>query len=142
MDLVHASPSKLPDCTYEYDILSGLDKDIHLQIIGKTILAGLRNPLLGHKSQYVLRGIPKRPAPPILERRPSEYGWAFHPKQGLCLRRILYWVNGIVALGIAFVPFWLGAIDKLDLQNAFAPVTFLGMLVALWLAIAALGHAL
>lgn len=143
MDVVFTSPSKLSDCAqYEYDRPAGLDADIHMRIIGRTILAGLRDPLLGRDTRTVLRGIPKRPAPPILERKPNEFGWAFHARQGLCLRRIMYWVNGIVALGFTFVPFWLGAIDKVDLQSAFAPVTFLGVLATLWLAIAALGHAL
>ena len=67
-------------------------------------------------------------------------GPAFHADQGLCLRRILYWTYAIIAFGVAFVPFWLTAIKELDLQNAFAPVTFLATLVMLWLCIAALGH--
>lgn len=136
-------PTQLSDCTqYEYSIQHGFSKDVHMRMIGAMILAGIRNPQVGRESQYVVRGIPKRPAPPKLQCKHKEYGWAFHPKYGLCLRRILYWVNGILALGITFVPFWLGAIDKLDLQNALAPVSFLGMVITLFLTISVLGNVL
>jgi hypothetical protein len=113
-----------------------------MRIVGEMILVGLEEPHRGRGLKVVLDGIPKRQVPPVLERKAMVSGWAFHAKQGLCLRRILYWVLGVVAFGITFVPFWLGVIDKLDLQNAFAPVTFLVTMVTLWLAIATLGHAL
>ena len=131
---------------YEYTIspeatqVGQLDPDIHMKIIGKVILEGLATPHLGRGSRTVLSGIPKRPAPPVLARKARASGWAFHAGQGLCPRRILYWTHAIIAFGVAFVPFWLGSIKELDLQNAFAPVTFLATLVMLWLCIAALAH--
>jgi hypothetical protein len=117
-------------------------RDVHMRIIGEMILAGLQAPHLGRGKKTVLSGIPKRPAPPVLERKALRSIWGFHAGQGLSVRRIIYWANGLVVLGLAFVPIWLGVINKLDLTNAFTPVTFLFALIMLWLSIAALDHAL
>lgn len=110
-----------------------------MKFIGDNIRAGLLKPDLGAGLSTVLNGIPKRSVPPLLERRAQRSGWAFQAGRGLCLWRIISWCLVIILSGVAFIPFWLTAIDKLDLQNAFVPVMFLVSFVTVCLAIAALG---
>ncbi|RSL57746.1 hypothetical protein CEP54_008132 [Fusarium duplospermum] len=116
------------------------DLDIHMRYIGRVILAGLLVPELGKGETRVLRGIAKRSAPLALERKAQQSVWGFHAGSGLCLRPILLWTNGLVVVGLAFVPIWLRAIDDLDLQKAFTPVTFLMTLMTICLATAALSN--
>lgn len=120
----------------------GLDLDIYLRVIGETILTGLETPTLGKGKTKVIDSLPKRAAPPILARKADVYGWGYHVRTGLCLRPLIVVVNGVLLMGLAFVPFWLTSINKLDLQNAFAPVTFMGMVLTLWITLAALQQVL
>lgn len=140
---ITAKPSQVLCPGYEWtEKPYSLPRDVHMLIIGEMMLAGLQAPDLGLGTKTVLSGIPKRPAPPALERKALRSIWGFRARQGLSVRRIMYWANGLLVLGLAFVPIWLGVIDKLDLQNAFTPVTFLFALIMLWLSIVALDHAL
>lgn len=46
----------------------------------------------------------------------------------------------MLAFGIAFVPYWLCAIEKLDLQTALAPASFLATVLGVGLAMLAIAH--
>jgi hypothetical protein len=54
--------------------------------------------------------------------------WGIHAIQGWSVRKILYWFGSLTVLGLAFVPFWLIFVDKKDLQNAFTPMFFIGLM--------------
>lgn len=49
--------------------------------------------------------------------------------------RILLWMCAFNSIGIVFVVLWLILVDSKDLQNAFAPATFLAMMFSLALGI-------
>ena len=106
-----------------------------MQIMGEIILQGIRRPKLGRGQRTALDGIPKLRAPPGIKKQALISGWGFHAGQGPCLVKICSWFLVIVALGLAFVPVWLSSINKINLQNAFAPisfmVTFIGVLFAM-----------
>ncbi|KAH6623731.1 kinase-like domain-containing protein, partial [Chaetomium tenue] len=112
-----------------------IDVQIHMQIIAETILQGLRRPTLGLHQRTVLRGMPKRRAPPGLRKQALASGWAFHAGRGPCVVRMGAWVVSVVGVGLVFVPVWLGRVSEVDLQGALAPggflVTVLGVVVAL-----------
>ncbi|KAK0707838.1 kinase-like domain-containing protein [Lasiosphaeris hirsuta] len=99
--------------------------DIHMQIIAEIILQGIRRPELGHGQRTAVDGVPKLKAPPGIRKQALISGWGFHACQGPSLAKMCSWFMVVVALGLAFVPFWLSSINKIDLQNAFAPVSFL-----------------
>ncbi|KXX81090.1 hypothetical protein MMYC01_202799 [Madurella mycetomatis] len=109
---------------YEYTCLC-TEIRIHMQIMAQIILEGIRNPELGRGNRTVLSGIPKLKTPPGLEKKALISGWGFHAGQGPCVVKIFGWLSTILAFGLAFIPIWLASIDKMDLQNAFAPVSFL-----------------
>ena len=116
---------------YDYFCLPGLELDEHMQLMAETILQGIHNPNLGLQGRAVLDGIPKLQAPPGLHKRQYNSGWGFYTTQSLCLKKLLVWVGVILFLGVAFVPIWLARISAVDLQNAFAPVSFLASLVTI-----------
>jgi len=108
-----------------------------MRIIAEIILQGIRYPQLGRGQKTVLDGIPKLKAPPGLKKQAFMSGWGFHATQGPCLKKIISWAAGVSTFGLAFVPIWLSSISSIDLQNAFAPVTFLITLLGLILAMVA-----
>ncbi|KAK3995193.1 kinase-like domain-containing protein, partial [Cladorrhinum sp. PSN332] len=121
-----ASLTKTPICQgYDYNCSQATDIDIHMSIISEIILHGIRSPDLGKGQKTVLDGIPKRKAPPELPKKAKESGWGFHTGQGPSLRKVISWFLGILFFAVGFVPIWLASINKIDLQNAFAPGTFL-----------------
>ncbi|KAK1827008.1 kinase-like domain-containing protein [Podospora conica] len=119
---------------YEY-IAQHPEVDTHMEIMAEIILHGIRNPKLGRGERSVIDGIPKLKSPPGLKKEALNSGWGFHAGQGPCVAKMGVWFSAFVALGLAFVPVWLASIDEVDLQNAFAPVsfllTFLGVMFAL-----------
>ncbi|KUI57906.1 hypothetical protein VP1G_10970 [Cytospora mali] len=115
--------------------------DIQMRVYAETILYGIRYLELGRDKRTVLDGIPKLKAPPGLKREAMMIGWGFHAGQGLCVRKLLGLISFTLAFGLAFVPYWLASIDKLDLQNALAPVSFLATLIGIGLAMLAIAHA-
>ena len=128
---------------YEYTPDRTFDgEDIHLRVIAETILLGIEEPRRGRGQNFVLSGIPKRRVPPGLERKPFSPGWGFYARQALCLRKVLGWVSILLVLGLSFVPIWLALISGVDLQNAFAPVTFLATLMMIGMAIMAIAPSL
>ncbi|KAM7212536.1 Protein kinase-like domain containing protein [Rhypophila decipiens] len=112
--------------------------DKHMEIMAEIILQGIRNPKLGRGHRTVMDGIPKLKSPPGLKKQALISGWGFHAGRGPCAAKIWAWLSAFVALGLAFVPFWLASIDKADLQNAFAPVSFLLTLLGVMFAMGCL----
>ncbi|KAK4159556.1 hypothetical protein QBC43DRAFT_327074 [Cladorrhinum sp. PSN259] len=110
---------------YVYTCGQSTDIKMHMDLMAERILHGIRSPKLGKGKRTVLNGIPKREAPPQLKQEATVSGWGFHAGQGPCLRKIVGWVLVILVLALGFVPIWLASINKIDLQNAFAPGTFL-----------------
>lgn len=110
-----------------------------MRIIAEIILYGIRCPSLGRGQRTVLDGIPKLKAPPGLKKQALTPGWGFHAGQGPCLKKIITWVTAVLTFGLSFVPIWLSSISNIDLQNAFAPVTFLATLLGIILAIVVVG---
>lgn len=102
-----------------------------MQIMAQIILEGIRKPELGRGERTVLSGIPKLKTPPGLEKKALISGWGFHAGQGPCSVKIFGWLSTVLTFGLAFIPIWLASINKIDLQNAFAPVTFLVTLLGL-----------
>ena len=113
-----------------------------MRMIAEIILHGIKNPLRGCGSRTVLDGIPKLKAPPGLKKKALSSDWGFHAGQGLCLKKVFSWTSAVLAFGLSFVLIWLCSISNIDLQNAFAPVTFLATLVTIGLAMAAISHSL
>ncbi len=122
---------------YEYTSQHS-EVDIHMQIMAEIILQGIRRPDLGRGQRTALDGIPKLRVPPGIKKEALISGWGFHAGQGLCLIKMCGWFMVIVALGLAFVPVWLSSISMIDLQNAFAPVSFLVTFVGVLFAMVAL----
>lgn len=112
--------------------------DIHMQIMAETILQGIRRPALGRGQRTVLGGIPKLKAPPGLRKQALACGWGFHAGQGPCVAKMGGWLSAVVGLGLLFVPVWLASVSKVDLQNAFAPVSFLVTALGVVVAVACL----
>lgn len=111
-----------------------------MRVYAKIILEGIRCPELGRDKTTVLEGIPKLKAPPGLRKKAMSFGWGFHAGQSLCMRKIFGWIGVLLVFGFSFIPFWLASIDQLDLQNAFAPITFLCTLIGIGLAMLHLAH--
>lgn len=96
-----------------------------MEIMVEIILQGIRDPKLGRGHRTLIHGIPKLKSPPGLQKLACISGWGFHAGQSPCAAKIGAWFSMVVALGLAFVPVWLASINKLDLENAFAPGSFL-----------------
>ncbi|KAJ9142922.1 hypothetical protein NKR23_g6812 [Pleurostoma richardsiae] len=109
---------------YDFTLHQSVNIDIHMRVIAEILLQGIRSPKLGRGQSTVRDGIPKLKAPPGLKKQALMSGLGFHAGQGPCLRKIISWISAILAFGLAFVPVWLASISSIDLQNAFAPVTF------------------
>lgn len=122
---------------YEFKCPKRAEIDIQMRIYAKIILEGIRCPELGRGSRTLLDGIPKLKAPPGLAKKAMNAGWGFHAKHGLSVVKMLGWAMVILVLGLGFVPFWLSSIDRLDLQSALAPASFLATIITLWVAIVA-----
>jgi hypothetical protein len=129
----HPLPADIICQGYEFTAQHS-EVDIHMQIMAETILQGIRQPALGRGQRTVLGGIPKLKAPPGLRKQALVSGWGFHAGQGPCVAKMGGWLSTAVGLGLLFVPVWLASVSKMDLQNAFAPVSFfvttLGVMVA------------
>lgn len=109
-----------------------------MRIYAKILLEGIRCPELGRGSRTLLDGIPKLKAPPGLAKKAMNCGWGFHARHGLSIMKMLGWATTTLVLGLGFVPFWLSSIDRLDLQSALAPASFLVAVVTLLVAVLAL----
>lgn len=127
---------------YEFTRRMDIPIDIQMRVYAEIILHGIRYPERGRNKRTVLDGIPKLKAPPGLTREAMKIGWGFHAGQGLRMRKLLGFISVILAFGLAFVPYWLASINKLDLQNALAPVSFLATLIGIGVAMLAISHAL
>lgn len=85
----------------------------------------------------MLAGVPRLRAPPGLQKKAMNAGWGFHTRHGLSVIKILGWATAILIMGLGFVPLWISSIDRLDLQSALAPASFLGTVVTLWFGVLA-----
>lgn len=113
-----------------------------MRIYAKIILEGIRCPELGRGSRTLLDGIPKLKAPPGLAKKAMNSGWGFHARHGFSVVKMLSWAMVILVLGLGFVPFWLSSIDRLDLQSALAPASFLVTVATLLVAVLAVNSGL
>lgn len=125
---------------YEYTQIENLTIDVQMRLCATILLRGIANPELGRGRRQLLDGMPKLRAPPGLKKKQFSGGWGFHARQGLCMRKTMGWIGAVLAFGIAFVPYWLCAIDKLDLQTALAPASFLATVLGVGLAMLAIAH--
>ncbi|KAJ8106367.1 hypothetical protein ONZ43_g7088 [Nemania bipapillata] len=126
----------LPDQAtgYDYDVVC--DPDAEMKLAGIQIVAGLRCPEKVPQNEKMILGIiPKKLTPPRVERESRAVGWGLHAKPGFSLKKIIIWIVATELVGLVFVILWLSCINSVDLQNAFIPVTFMTMLVAIGLGI-------
>ena len=107
--------------------------EIHQIVAAKQIIRGMRHPQ-GYRGSLSLGMIPKHldsvPRWPV-----GTTAWGIHAIQGWSLKKILYWIGSLTILGLAFVPFWLAFINNKDLQSAFTPLFFVGMMTTIAAAI-------
>lgn len=125
---------------YHYTPIQGLGIDVQMRLCAKILLKGIAKPELGRGRRQLLDSMPKLLAPPGLNKKQFSGGWGFHARQGLCMRKTMGWIGAVLAFGIAFVPYWLCAIDELDLQTALAPASFLATALGVGLAMLAIAH--
>ncbi|KAI7775456.1 basic-leucine zipper transcription factor DNA binding nucleus regulation of transcription [Diaporthe eres] len=126
--------------TYQYTPILDMGIDIQLRICATILLRGVANPELGRGRRQLLDSMPKLLAPPGLNKKQFSGGWGFHARQGLCMRKTMGWIGAVLAFGIAFVPYWLCAIDELDVQTALAPASFLATVLGVGLAMLAIAQ--
>lgn len=125
---------------YQYTPILDMGIDIQLRICATILLRGVANPELGRGKRQLLDCMPKLLAPPGLNKKQFPGGWGFHARQGLCMRKTMGWIGAVLAFGIAFVPYWLCAIDELDVQTALAPASFLVTVLGVGLAMLAIAQ--
>lgn len=125
---------------YQYTPIQDLSIDVQMRLCATILLRGIAKPELGRGRRQLLDSMPKLLAPPGLNKKQFSGGWGFHARQGLCMRKTMGWIGAVLVFGIAFVPYWLCAIDKLDLQTAFAPASFLATVLGVGLAMLAIAH--
>ncbi|KAK6196734.1 hypothetical protein LQW54_011243 [Pestalotiopsis sp. IQ-011] len=97
-------------------------------IVARNLLCGIHDTEAGAGETDLIDHMLKKRNPPQLDTRAYAYG--LRAMQGLSLKKICWWTAVGYILGLAFVIFWLSFVDKLDLQNAFMPVTVLAMMLA------------
>lgn len=125
---------------YQYTPMQDVSIEDQLRVCAKILLRGIANPELGRDGRKLLDCMPKLLAPPGLNKKQFSGGWGFHARQGLCMRKTMGWIGAVLAFGIAFVPYWLCAIDELDVQTALAPVSFLATVLGVGLAMLAIAQ--
>lgn len=125
---------------YHYTPIQGLGIDVQMRMCAKILLRGITKPELGWGNRRLLDSMPKLIAPPGLNKKQFSGGWGFHARQKLCMRKTMALIGAVLAFGIAFVPYWLCAIDELDLQTALAPASFLATALGVGLAMLAIAH--
>lgn len=74
-------------------------------------------PKLGQGSRLLLDRMMKLLATSGLKEKQCS-GGGFHARQGLCVKKTMGWIGAVLAFGIAFVPYWLCAMNELDLLTA------------------------
>lgn len=98
-------------------------------MIAEEVLRGIHDPVAGRDETHLTGEIPKKRNPPQLPEVRGTEAYGLQAMQGLSLRRVCWWTAVSYTLGLAFVVFWLSFVDKLDLQTAFVPVTFLATML-------------
>ena len=118
---------------YEYDLFK--PEEVHMAIAAEQIVTGMYEKSNAYyQARKVLAMIPKHKNLPLGNHMGVE-GWGLHAIHGFSLRKILYWIVAVTAVGLIFVILWLIFMNKTDLQNVFAPAMFLGTLIMMGLAI-------
>ncbi|KAF3009062.1 hypothetical protein E8E14_006884 [Neopestalotiopsis sp. 37M] len=103
--------------------------EAYLDMIAEEVLRGIHDPGAGRDEIHLTDEIPNKRNPPQLQEVRGTEAYGLQAMQGLSLRRVCWWTAVSYTLGLAFVVFWLSFVDKLDLQNAFMPVTFLAAML-------------
>lgn len=96
-------------------------------VVARNVLCGIHDTAAGAGETDLIDHILKKRNPPQLDTSADAYG--LRAMHGLSLKKICCWMAISYILGLAFVVFWLSFVDKLDLQNAFMPVTVLATML-------------
>jgi hypothetical protein len=123
-NLIYAGPNELPSHRAEYDFEMPQPEDVYTRIASHHIAAGLKSPNSSEFAVEILPLVPKRLVPPLLPKTMGTEGWDLHAIQGWSFLKITSWFIMTHFIGFIFVFFWLGFVNKMDLQNAFIPLTF------------------
>jgi hypothetical protein len=75
--------------------------------------------------------IPKKIAPPSIQKTFGTEGWGLHAIEGISFLRFIFWTLLTQVVCFAFVCVWLTIISKTDLQNAFLPSILLNTLITI-----------
>ncbi|ETS86484.1 hypothetical protein PFICI_00312 [Pestalotiopsis fici W106-1] len=110
---------------YAHSDHEGAYLEAYREMIAEEVLRGIHDTGAGRDETHLTAEIPKKRNPPQLRDVRGTEAYGLHAIQGLSLKRVCWWTGISYSLGMAFVVFWLSFVDKLDLQNAFVPVTFL-----------------
>ncbi|KAI3319798.1 kinase-like protein [Xylariaceae sp. AK1471] len=134
----HTSSNVCAGYTFDQEV-KNMPISTHMRHIAKMISYGIRNPNLGEMENRVIKGIPKRKANPVLERKYGVSGWGFYIGQSLHLGSIGRGGCAVIVLGLVPVPFWLAFVDSHGIQDAFVPAGYLLSVFTVYIGMVALG---
>ncbi|KAI4592426.1 hypothetical protein KJ359_011237 [Pestalotiopsis sp. 9143b] len=123
-----ALPERPHDYEYRHSDRPEFIKIYLETVVARNVLCGIHDTEAGAGETDLIDHILKKRNPPQLDTRADAYG--LRAMQGLSLKKICWWTAVSCILGLAFFVFWISFVDKLDLQNAFMPVTVLAMMLA------------
>ncbi|KAI0163534.1 kinase-like domain-containing protein [Pestalotiopsis sp. NC0098] len=120
-------PEQPHDYEYKYPRRPEYIKAYLETVVARNILCGIHDTAAGAGETDLIDHILKKRVPHQLNTSAAAYG--LRAMQGLSLKKICWWMAVSYILGLAFIIFWLSFVDKLDLQNAFMPVTVLATML-------------
>ncbi|KAI0445157.1 kinase-like domain-containing protein [Xylaria telfairii] len=135
-DQVLPESKEVPPITqldYEHGVLEPLD--IHMRLAGLEIVEGLLDPRIGADKKDIIKLLPRKRNPPLLNRKRGVEGWGLHARMGFSVHKFCRWIVVCFLANAAFVIVWLVCINPTDLQNAFVPASIVTTALTIGLAV-------
>ena len=118
--------------TYEYKLIT--PEEVHMRIAAAQLVARLHQPEMTNGIHTTMDMIPKHIGNKAGLNAGWE-GWGVHALQRFSLWKILAWLAFLTVVGLVFAITWLVCVNRMDLQNAFIPFTFLSTMILIGLGV-------